>query len=107
MITKRIWDNYEEIAEIRKSSNIKLVVAAATREGFRYINIREFYLTKKTNEWKPGRDGITVPIKAAINEGAEFIAPAEDFIEAFVKATERAYVMPLMDKDKAVWMTKE
>lgn len=100
---KRIWDNFEEIAEVRKSDGIKFVISAATREGFRYINIREFYLRKKDNVWMPGRDGITFPLKAALNKGEEFIAPAERMLDAIISAMKHATTMELIDEDKAVW----
>ena len=100
---KRIWDNYEEVCEVRKSDKIKFVVAAATREGFRYINIREFYLLTKTGEWKPGRDGITIPLRTGLNQGEQFIEPFADMIKALTGAAEVASTMELMDETKAVW----
>lgn len=100
---KRIWDNFEEIAEVRKSDGIKFVVSAATREGFRYVNIREFYLRKKDNVWMPGRDGITLPLKAPLNKGAEFIKPIVDMLNAIGEARDVADTMELIDEEKAVW----
>ena len=44
---KRIWDNFKEIGEVRKSDSIKFVIAAAIRDGVKYINIREFYKRKR------------------------------------------------------------
>ena len=100
---KKIWDNFEEVAEVRKSDSIKFVISAATREGFRYINIREFYLRKKDGVWKPGRDGITIPLKVGINKGEKFIEPFLDIIQALTKASSVAKSMELMDDNKAVW----
>ena len=107
MEMKRIWDNYEVVGEIRKSDGIKFVVAAATREGFRYINIREFYYRKKDGEWKPGRDGITIPLKAGINKGERFIEPFASLYEMLAVAASKAEKMDLMNKDKAVWAVKK
>ena len=101
---KRIWDNFEEVAEVRKSDGIKFVIAAATRDGFRYINIREFYLRKKDNQWMPGRDGITIPLKAPLNKGETFIHPIVDMLDALNKARVAADVMELMDDNKSVWV---
>lgn len=101
---KRIWDNFEEVAEVRKSDSIKFVIAAATRDGFRYINIREFYLRKRDNVWMPGRDGITIPLKAPLNKGAEFIKPIVDMLNAIGEARDVADTMELMDDTKAVWV---
>ena len=101
---KKIWDNYQEIGEVRKSDGIKFVIAAATRNGYRYINIREFYLRKKDNVWKPGRDGITMPLKAPLNKGEQFILPYEDMIEMLRKAANVVATMELEDDEHAVWM---
>lgn len=101
---KKIWDNYKEIGEVRKSDGIKFVIAAATRNGFRYINIREFYLRKKDNVWRPGRDGITMPLKAPLNNGEQFINPYEDMIKALREAANAAATMDLDDPTNAVYM---
>ena len=100
---KRIWDNYVVVGEVRKSEGIKLVVAAATREGFRYLNIREFYMRKRDGEWRPGRDGITIPLKASINKGASFISPFEDMLALIQKASDVVSTLELMDEKNAVW----
>ena len=101
--TKRIWDNFVEIGEVRKSDGIKFVIAAATREGFRYINIREFYLRKRDGIWRPGRDGITIPLRAGLNKGESFINPFDDIIKVLQQAAEYASTMELMDPEHAVW----
>lgn len=100
---KRIWDNFEEIGEVQKSDRIKLVISAATRSGFRYLNIREFYLRQRDGVWKPGRDGITIPLKAPLNKGESFIAPYKNFCEVLAAAAAYAATMDLMDEAKAVW----
>lgn len=100
---KRIWDNYEVVGEVRKSDGIKFVVGVGTREGFRYINIREFYFRKRDGEWKPGRDGITIPLIAGLNKGAEFIKPFEVMVGMLNEASERAATMDLMNEENAVW----
>ena len=100
---KRIWDNYKEIGEVRKSDAIKFVIAAATREGYRYINIREFYFQKKNGVWKPGRDGITIPLKAPVNKGEQFITPYAKLINMLGIAAEHVETMDLLDEDNAIW----
>lgn len=100
---KRIWDNFEEIAEVRKSDGIKFVIAAATRKGFRYINIREFYLRKRDGVWKPGRDGITIPLTAPLNKGESFIHPYKELKVAIHDAALAAHNMDLMNEEKAIW----
>lgn len=101
---KKIWDNYKEIGEVRKSDGIKFIIAAATREGYRYINIREFYLRKKDNVWRPGRDGITIPLKAPLNMGAQFIEPYSDMVKVLAEAAAFVSTMELEDDEHAVWM---
>ena len=103
--TKRIWDNYMDLFEIRKSDRIKFVVSAATRDGFRYVNIREFYLRQRDQEWRPGRDGITIPLKAPVDKGTKMIFPAGDMLDAIRKTMEYVETMPLSDPDHAVWTT--
>ena len=100
---KRIWDNYVDLFEVRKSDRIKFVVAAATRDGFRYINIREFYLRQRDQEWRPGRDGITIPLKAPVEKGKKMIYPAGDMMDAIRKAMEYVETMELSDPEHAVW----
>lgn len=103
----KIWDNYVEIGEVRKSDGIKFVIAAATRNGYRYINIREFYFRKKLGVWKPGRDGITIPLKAPLNSGERFIAPFDNMYNILKIAAEKAEKLDLLDDSKAVWGEKK
>lgn len=100
---KKIWDNFKEIGEVRKSDSIKFIIAAATRNGYRYINIREFYLRKRDNVWCPGRDGITIPLVAPLNKGEQFIKPYTDMANALAQAAEYVKTMELEDDEHAVW----
>lgn len=100
---KKIWDNYKELFEVQKSDRIKFVVAAATRDGFRYINIREFYCRIADGVWKPGRDGITIPLEAPINGGTAMLTPSYDLLLVLKEAEEYAKGMDLADDSNAVW----
>ena len=104
---KRIWDNYKVIGETQKSDRIKLVVAAAIRDGVKYINIREFYLRQRDNEWRPGRDGITVPINILINKGADMIFPYDVFNTLLSVAAKELKDMPLYDGNNAIYYVRE
>ena len=104
---KRIWDNYKEIGEVRKSDSIKFVVAAAIRDGVKYINIREFYKRKKDEVWMPGRDGITIPLLVPINKGKERLTPYVEMSALFSKAAAELDIMPLADDEHAVYITKK
>ena len=106
---KKIWDNYLEIAEVQKSNRIKFVVSAATREGIRYLNIREFYLRQKDNVWRPGRDGITIPLTVpiAFNEETNettLLSTYEEMLKALVSTATIAKDMALSDPDHAVYV---
>ena len=104
---KRIWDNYKVIGETQKSDRIKLVVAAAIRDGVKYINIREFYLRQRDNEWRPGRDGITVPINILINKGADMIFPYDVFNTLLSVTAKELKDMPLYDSNNAIYYVRE
>lgn len=102
--TKRIWDNYAIIGEVKKSSRIKFVIAAGIRDGVRYINIREFYLRKRDGLWKPGRDGITVPLRMPIDNATQIIEPYSEFVKMLADTKEALEVMELYDEANAVFM---
>ena len=102
--TRRIWDNYAIIGEVQKSSKIKLVIAAGIRDGVRYINIREFYLRQRDGVWKPGRDGITIPLRIPVDKGTKVIAPYDEFIKMLAETKEALEVMELADEENAVFV---
>lgn len=104
---KRIWDNYKVIGEVQKSDAIKFVIAAAIRDGVKYINIREFYNKKSTGEWKPGRDGITIPVIVPINKGATLIKPIEGISGLLSQALEELSTLPIADEANAVYMVEK
>lgn len=100
---KRIWDNYEVIGEVQKTDAIKFVIAAAIRDGVKYINVREFYLRKTDEVWRPGRDGITIPIVYPIKQGTELIRPYDELSKMFLKTSIALKTMELFDEEKAVY----
>jgi len=104
---KRIWDNFVHIGEVQKSEATKLVVSAATRDGYRCINVREWYMKKSDNEWKPGRDGINVPLLSPIKGGKETLHVATGFADLILKCIEQLPDIALVDEDNAVYYTKE
>lgn len=104
---KRIWDNFKNIGEVKKSDSTKLVVSAACRDGVRYIAIHEFYFNKRTQEWKPARDGIVLPLSVPINNGTEIIEPYAGLITEMTKAAHALADMPLMDENHAVYIEKK
>ena len=104
---KRIWDNYKVIGEVQKSGSIKFVIAAAIRDGVKYINIREFYIRKKDGVWMPGRDGITIPLVVPVNNGADRLTPYSEMVELISKAATELETMELADEAHAVYITKK
>ena len=100
---KRLWDNYRVVGEVKKSDKIKFVIGAGVRDGVRYLNIREFYHTKKDDAWKPGRDGITIPLKVPIEKGTKIIEPCPLFISVMQEAIETLEGMALSDPEHAVY----
>lgn len=105
---KKIWDNYRELAEVQKSSKIKFVIAGATRDGIRYINIREFYLRQKDGVWRPGRDGITLPVEMPIlvdkdTTDVTTLHPYYDMVHALAEAVQIIKDMALSDEAHAVY----
>ena len=82
---KGIWGNLKEIGEVRKSDSIKFVIAAAIRDGVKYINIIEFYKRKRDEVWRPGRDGITIPLVVPIEQGKARLTPYTEMIDVITK----------------------
>ena len=104
---KRIWDNFKEIGEVRKSDSIKFIIAAAIRDGVKYINIREFYKRKRDNVWMPGRDGITIPLVVPIEQGKARLTPYTEMIDVINKAVAELETMELLDEEHAVYIEKK
>lgn len=103
----RIWDNYKVVAEVQKSDRLKLVIAAGVRDGVKVLSVREFYFVKRDNAWKPGRDGITVPLAIPTEKGTKIIKPVDDFMAGVNKAVETLDDMPLSDVNNAVYIEKK
>lgn len=100
---KKLWDNYKEVGYVQKSEKIRLVLGAGIRDGVRYINIREFYLRKRDGIWKPGKDGITIPLKLPIKEATEILTPYTKLLEVLAITVETLESMELEDENNAVY----
>lgn len=101
-VMRRIWDNYVVIGEVQKSDFIKYVVAAAVRDGVRYVNVREFYYGKKSGLWKPGKDGITIPLVIPIEQGLSRLTPYVNLIELLANAKVQAEIIELSNEANSV-----
>lgn len=102
---KKIWDNHEIIGEVQKSNATKLVVTLATREGVKYINIREWYKKQSDNIWRPGSAGIILPVSATV--AGQEVECAIEFLNLVDIATNLSKDFALADDEKAVWVTKK
>lgn len=102
---KRIWDNYVVVGEVQKSDRIKFVVAVAVRNGVKYLNIREFYFKKADSIWKPGRDGITIPMAVPVELGVKVIKPYLGFRDLLAEAAVYSESIELYDEANALYYT--
>lgn len=100
---KRIWDNYKVICRVRKTDNIHYEFAAAVRDGIRYINIREFYLRKRDGVWRPGMDGLTIPVISRLNNGTAKYHTLANFVKALTITKKEALELPIYDSTHSVW----
>jgi len=103
----RIWDNFRPVCEVIENHREKFCIGAATRAGFRYINVREFYLRQSDNTWRPSRYGITIPLCNSADKGKTFIYPMSDFVDAILQAAAIAESLDLYDPEHAVLNIKE
>lgn len=56
------WDSEVVVAEIQSTEHTKYVVSACrSKDGKHFVNIREWFKTRKCDEYKPGRHGICIP----------------------------------------------
>ena len=108
---RKLWDNYRVIGEVRKGEKYKFVVGAATRNGFRFVTIREFYYRKYDETWQAGKDGLTIPIitpldrRNPVNGKLQVITPMKNLLAMLPKALEVASTMELADPENELWFT--
>lgn len=66
---------------IKLSDNLKLQINVFAREEDDektvYVNLRKFYRTQKDRTWKPGRQGLTIPMELAKKLRVKFKAVCE------------------------------
>jgi hypothetical protein len=102
---RKVWDNYRVIGEVTKSDRTKFVVALGTRDGVKYINIREFYLKKKEQIWKPSLEGISIPLTYPIQEGTKILRPATGLMNLITMAVQQSPDFALADPEHEIWYT--
>ena len=104
---KRIWDNFETIGEVQKTDRTKFMVSTATRDGYRYVVVREFYKAVKTDTWHPAKDGIMIPLAVPLKNNGGTITPATDLFGMLKTAILQAAKMELMDESKMVFVERK
>lgn len=77
------------MATIKLSEHTKIVISSfKTKEGALHLNVRKFYNTEKDDEWKPTKQGITVPEEFALSflkKAKRELDAIEDNAEEFEK----------------------
>lgn len=105
---RKIFDNYTLIADVKKGDKHFIRIAAGTLDGHRYVTLREFYYHKSSDTWKPGRDGMYIPMFAPFKVAGSDVPAIKDvgntFLENFIKAVEVAQTMPLTDDEKTMYI---
>lgn len=107
----KMYDNYRPIEDIRVSERKCIRVAIGTRDGYRYVVLREFY--RKVNDpedgWMPGRDGLIIPVTGvvfSVDDPPKFIEVCKPLFEACTRALHEAETMELYDKENALYRLK-
>lgn len=108
---RKLWDNYEVIADVYISDTKFIRIAAGTIDGYRKVSLREFYYSKRDCEWKPGQSGFIIPMVEPIftdeSELPTFKETGNEFLEGIIKATKTAQTMELADQDKAMYILRD
>ena len=109
-INMLVWENYLEIGHLVKSSYKRIHIGVGCKDGVRQINIREFYMNKKTSEWKPSLYGIAVPIEINVELTPDVFTkayPAKEFMAMLQEALDKGSTLPLYDADKLVYQMRK
>jgi hypothetical protein len=100
----RVWDNCKHIGEVITSNRTKIVVELVARDGVRYLNVREWYFKKSTEEWKPGLAGSKIPIAIPVDGNITF--PCNDLHKLIAAGVNSSRDFEIEDKENAVWYYK-
>jgi len=108
MALKRIWDNHKVLGSVRKNRSYTIRVAAATRDGFRYIMLSLFEYRYKKSKWIPAyKQHISIPLMYNMDKTCtKWLQPAQEVVKLMVDAIELAATMPLVDEENTVWVDR-
>ena len=96
-----VFDNYKEIGAVPSGNKRRIQVNIGIKDGVVMLVMREFYLRR--NEWKPGYNGMTVPVRLPINKATEIIEPLSDLIGLINNAVEISKDMPIADPEHTLY----
>lgn len=102
MRLKRVWDNYIIVREVQKTANKKIVISAATRDGVKYVNLREFY-KNKAGGWTPTQEGISIPLLMPINDCTELLDVFNEMLKGFIEVYSVLETIELANPENAVF----
>ena len=103
----KIWDNYKLLKDVKKTDATLISIGLAVKDGVKFITLREFYLKKSTNEWKPSTNGINIPIDQPLKDGVTTIHPLADLLLAIPEVLKEADAFALYDEKNAVYIPKK
>jgi len=99
---RKLWDNHKIIGTVHKSDRTRLQVELVAKDGVKIINIREWYLKKSDNEWKPnGLAGFAIPILAPINGIPT--AAATELIKMMLETINQSKDFAIHDPEHEIW----
>lgn len=96
-----VFDNYKEIGSVPSGNKRRIQVNVGIKDGVTMIVMREFYFQRE--EWKPGYNGMTVPVRLPINKGTTIIDPLSDLLNLVAQAVEISKDMPLSDPENTLY----
>lgn len=103
----KIWDNYRLLKDVRKTDATLISIGLAVKDGVKFITLREFYLKKTTNEWKPSTNGLNIPIDQPLKDGVTVIQPLDGILVAISEVLKEADAFALYDEKNAVYIPKK
>ena len=105
---RKIWDNYEIIADVKTDDRRFIRIATGTLDGFRYVTLREFYYHARDEVFKPGKNGLRIPMSSPFYEdhsGPTIRKVGIEFLEHFIRAFDVAQTMSLADPKNAMYIS--
>lgn len=103
-VMRRLWDNNKELGHVMRADSTKISLHLVTRDGIKYVNLRDFYQKRTDGEWRASSTGIVIPYIVPVKRGKERIEPFKEVMQLLRQAEELLVDFPLADKDNAVYV---